>query len=109
MCHDLALVRSVSHDMMIMYCGNIVEYLSSEKLNTNACHPYTRALLNCVFSINGNEQIISVDTGIVDNIDNTKCCPFSTKCEFCKDMCRLCYPQYSEIEKNHKVCCHIYN
>lgn len=50
-CHDLALVQSFSHKVAVMYLGNIVEILDGEKVKTGATHPYTKKLLNSVFSI----------------------------------------------------------
>ena len=43
--HDLALVRSVTQKIAIMYLGRVVEYLNSETLEEDCAHPYTKALL----------------------------------------------------------------
>ena len=49
--HDLALVRQVSHRIIIMYRGEIVEILRSRTLTGEAAHPYTKVLLEAVFEI----------------------------------------------------------
>ena len=46
--HDLAVVRSISHRVLVMYLGRLVELADSESLFTCARHPYTRALLKAV-------------------------------------------------------------
>ena len=49
--HDLALVRSVTQRIAVMYLGRIVELLDSENLEQKCCHPYTKALLNSIFDV----------------------------------------------------------
>src|SRR5699024_1365838 len=49
-CHDVALVQSLAHQVAVMYLGNVVEILPGKDVRTNARHPYTRALLGAIFS-----------------------------------------------------------
>ena len=49
-CHDLALVSLISHRVMVMQQGSIVEELPGDKL-AEAKHPYTKKLLASVFSV----------------------------------------------------------
>jgi ABC-type oligopeptide transport system ATPase subunit len=49
--HNLAVVRHLSHRIMVMYSGSIVEVASSEALFAAPVHPYTRALLAAVPSL----------------------------------------------------------
>ena len=49
-CHDLALVSLISHRVMVMQQGSIVEELPGNKL-AEAKHPYTKKLLASVFSV----------------------------------------------------------
>jgi len=46
--HDLAVVRSVSHRVLVMYMGALVELGDNEAVFASAQHPYTRALLEAV-------------------------------------------------------------
>ncbi|MBB6485541.1 ABC transporter ATP-binding protein [Rhizobium lusitanum] len=45
--HDLRLVSSFCDRVLVMYAGKVVEELKASEL-TNAQHPYTRGLLNCM-------------------------------------------------------------
>jgi oligopeptide transport system ATP-binding protein len=49
--HNLAVVRQVSHRILVMHEGRIVESGSREQIFAAPAHPYTRALLAAVPSI----------------------------------------------------------
>jgi len=43
--HDLAVVREISHRILVLYLGRVMETASREQLYGSPTHPYTRALL----------------------------------------------------------------
>jgi oligopeptide/dipeptide ABC transporter ATP-binding protein len=43
--HDLAVVREISHNVLVLYLGRAVEYGPAETILTDPRHPYTQALL----------------------------------------------------------------
>lgn len=44
--HDLAVVREVSHRIMVMYLGRVVETADRDTIYADARHPYTKALIS---------------------------------------------------------------
>jgi peptide/nickel transport system ATP-binding protein len=46
--HDLAVVRSISHRVLVMYMGRLVEAADNERLFARPAHPYTQALIKSV-------------------------------------------------------------
>ena len=107
-CHDLALVSLFSHRIAVMYLGNIVEKIDGDKL-IEAKHPYTKALLKAVFSLD-NEQNKNIETlsgDIPSPLDLPKGCPFQNRCKYCKDICTQEKPVLKELSANHYVACHL--
>ena len=107
-CHDLALVSLFAHKIAVMYLGNIVEKLDADKLE-KAKHPYTRALLKAVFSLDEekNKSVETLTGEIPSSLDLPAGCPFQNRCRYCRDICREVKPQLEEVEENHFVACHL--
>ncbi|WHH58675.1 ATP-binding cassette domain-containing protein [Petroclostridium sp. X23] len=60
--HDLALAESICDRIYVMYLGEIVEVIESQNIIKDAKHPYTKMLLNSVFSVKEfNKKIEAVD------------------------------------------------
>ncbi len=106
-CHDLALVSLFSHEVAVMYLGNLMEKLKGDRLE-EARHPYTRALLRAVFSTEPEKnQYISILPGDIPSpLDMPSGCPFQNRCEYCQDICREQKPELREIAPDHFIACH---
>ena len=109
-CHDIALVQQVAHQIAVMYLGNLVETLPGSELSSKAMHPYTKALMGAVFDIHMDfsKPIESIESEAPSPLDLPKGCPFQGRCEQCMDICKREKPQMTEVEPGHQVACHLY-
>ena len=99
-CHDIALVQLVAHQVAVMYLGNLVEVLPGKDLDMKAMHPYTRALMGAVFDINMDfsKPIESIESEAPSPLDLPQGCPFQGRCEHCMDICKKENPHLVEVE-----------
>lgn len=109
-CHDLALVQSFSHQVAVMYLGNIVEVLPGEKVAKEARHPYTQALIGSIFDLemDFSRPIESIDSEAPSPLDVPAGCPFQNRCGHCMEICKKERPLLVEVEPEHMVACHLF-
>ena len=110
-CHDLALVQSLSHRMIVMYLGTVVESLPSAHLAADALHPYTRALLEAVFSLHTppDKAVAPLSGEVPSPIHRPRGCPFHTRCPHCMEHCAQEEPPTISVAPGHTVACHLYS
>ncbi|MCR5009969.1 MAG: ABC transporter ATP-binding protein [Clostridia bacterium] len=105
--HDLALVRSVTQRIAIMYLGRIVELINSEDLEKECAHPYTQALLGSVFDVYcDRSRPIALLTGEPPSpLELHEGCPFAVRCGNCTERCTREVPALEETAPGHSVAC----
>lgn len=107
--HDLAVTRSVSTRVAVMYAGNIVELAPRKSLYETPLHPYTRALLAAVPRPDPSAPRREVISGEVPSLlDPPPGCIFAARCPLAMDICRSVVPVPREPEPGHQVACHVY-
>ena len=106
-CHDLALVSLFAHRIAVMYLGNVMEILDGKDME-NAKHPYTKALLVSVFSIDKgkNKEVTVLEGDIPSPLNVPQGCPFQNRCKYKKEICAKDKPKLKEVANNHFAACH---
>lgn len=106
--HDLSVVRHISDRIVVMYLGKIVEIAPSEELFENPIHPYTKALIESIPSVEKrNNPVKKVLQGEIPSPTNPPSgCVFRTRCPFATEKCALVAPELTEISQNRYVACH---
>ncbi|BAT59157.1 oligopeptide transport ATP-binding protein OppF [Variibacter gotjawalensis] len=110
--HDLNVVRFISDRIMVMYLGEVVESGPAETLFKDARHPYTRALLAAMPSLDpANRTKEAPITGDPPNpIDPPSGCRFHTRCPFAEAVCSSTKPPLAETgNEMHFTACHMVN
>lgn len=109
-CHDLAMISSIAHQIAVMYMGNIVEILPGEAV-AQAKHPYTKALLQSVFDLHMDfeKPIEALEGEASGATGDLRGCPFQNRCSYCIKKCQEEKPVLKTIGEDHEVACHLIN
>ncbi len=109
-CHDLAQAKSISHDILVIYLGNVVEIIPSSKLELQSMHPYTKTLLQSIFWIgmDKDQQITPLYGDISSSINIPFGCAFHKRCPNRMEICSKIAPDLKYIDEKHQVACHLY-
>ena len=107
--HDLSVVKHISNKIAVMYLGNLVECSETEELFANPAHPYTRALLASVPTIDLEkaQEIQTIAGEITSPINPKPGCRFAARCPHAMEACFARQPEMHEVSANHFVACHL--
>ena len=108
--HDMSVVRHISDDICVMYLGQVVEKCPSRELFKNPLHPYTKALLSAIPSVDihhpNKREILKGE--ITSPIDPKPGCRFAARCPFATEACHQPQKQ-EEVSTGHFVrCCRVH-
>ena len=105
--HDLCVVKHISDEIMVMYMGQVVEHAKTAELFANPVHPYTKALLHAVPTIdlsrrNRERQVLRGE--VSSPINPAPGCRFAPRCPYATEKCRenICL---KEVSPEHFVAC----
>jgi oligopeptide/dipeptide ABC transporter ATP-binding protein len=105
--HDLKVVEHISHRIVVMYLGRVMELFPAESLAA-ARHPYTQALISAVPipdpALKGDRMVLAGD--VPSQIKPPEGCPFHPRCPYAKDRCRQEEPEFREYQAGMNSACH---
>ncbi|MBF0199782.1 MAG: ATP-binding cassette domain-containing protein [Desulfamplus sp.] len=103
--HDLSVVRHISHEIAVMYLGDIVEIFPTQKLKSGTKHPYTRALISsvpAVFPGQKRKEII-LEGEIPSPMDAPPGCKFQTRCPYRTKPCESIRPMLKPVPDRDEI------
>ena len=107
--HDLAVVEHLSHRVMVMYLGRVMELADATTLIREPRHPYTRALISAVPVMDpaSKRQRIILAGDVPSPLDPPSGCPFHPRCPVAEERCRSEVPVLREVAPGHYAACHL--
>ena len=108
--HDLAIVRSVSDRVAVMYLGKIIEQAPTRALFEATLHPYTRALLTATPIPNPRaaraRKRLLLEGEVPSCVNLPSGCRFHPRCPWVNEVCKKEEPSLKECRPSHFVACH---
>jgi len=108
--HDLSVVRHICERVAVMYLGQIVELATTGELFNNPVHPYTRALLESIPTLepgrrpNRHAQAAESPPEALPAF-----CAFEPRCRLAQPACGKMPAELQEISPGHWVKCLAYS
>ena len=106
--HDLAVVKTISTRVMVMYLGKVCEIATPDELYNNTKHHYTRALVDSVPIPDPTRKPTgaNIQGEPPSPMNPPSGCRFRTRCMQASEKCAAEEPQLREIAPGHFVACH---
>ena len=107
--HDLSVVEHISTNISVMYLGQLVETCYTKELFDNQLHPYSKALLSAIPSIDIHNPVkrIPIKGEIVSPIDPKPGCRFVSRCPFAIERCEQPQELLLVAEEHYVSCCRV--
>jgi oligopeptide/dipeptide ABC transporter ATP-binding protein len=102
--HDLSLVKVISDRIYVMYLGRIVETARSEEIFSSPRHPYTRALLDAIPTLDKRKRPKLLGGEIPSPVNLPIGCAFQGRCSRVQERCRKESPELTPSGKSSAAC-----
>ena len=107
--HDLGVINEMADDVVVMYCGQVVEKTSAKVIFTDCptSHPYTEGLMHSIPRIDNITNKLEPIPGVVPHpLALPKGCKFAPRCKYATQKCLDLEPALVEVAPGQMVRCH---
>ena len=106
--HDLGVINEMADDVVVMYCGQVVEQSSARVIFTDCAmsHPYTEGLMSSIPRIDNITHKLEPIPGVVPHpLALPKGCKFAPRCKYATRKCLEEEPPLVEVVPGQKIRC----
>jgi oligopeptide/dipeptide ABC transporter ATP-binding protein len=107
--HDISTMRYACSRIAVMYLGRIIEIGPTEDILKSPRHPFTKALIAAVPSMNGQGRVRGVLDGASTSARPLRGCAFQPRCPAALPKCAEQVPALREISGGCGIACHLIN
>ena len=106
--HDLSLVFENAESLFVMYGGKIMEKGKVEEIFSTPAHPYTKALLAAIPSMEmeKGERLKPIEGNPPSLFEKPMRCPFFERCKERLSICEVELPKEQSLSMTHSFACH---
>ncbi|WP_196259669.1 ABC transporter ATP-binding protein [Pelagibacterium limicola] len=107
--HDLATVRFMADDVIVMYLGRVIEKGTAQAICSTPAHPYTKALLAAALPPDPDapRPELPPQGEIPSPLDPPSGCPYHTRCPLKFDRCETVRPPMFAAPHGGAAACHL--
>src|SRR5829696_6791955 len=109
--HDLGVIAEMADDVVVMYLGRVVEEGPVDDIFYAPKHPYTRALLRSIPSVDSppRRKLPTISGSIPHPYNRPSGCPFHTRCpDFMPGLCNVVEPVLAAVGAGQMAACFLY-
>jgi oligopeptide/dipeptide ABC transporter ATP-binding protein len=104
--HNMGVVAETADRVLVMYAGRVVEEAPVATLFDRPLHPYTRGLLECVPSLDQEqERLVAISGTLPDPSRRPAGCWFSPRCRYARPACIAALPPLAKFDPGHTAAC----
>ena len=107
--HDLGVINQMADDVVVMYCGEVVERVTAKALFSKTVkysHPYTEGLLGSVPRLDTTSERLDAIPGAVPHpLNLPKGCKFAPRCKYCTQRCIDETPELVKVAEDQEIRC----
>lgn len=108
--HDLGVISEMADDVVVMYCGQVVEKAPVRTLfgkDTLYSHPYTEGLMSSIPRLDTpvGVRLEPIPGSVPHPLHLPEGCKFAPRCKYATDKCHAQEPELVEVSPGHQIRC----
>ncbi|MEZ5833612.1 MAG: ATP-binding cassette domain-containing protein [Dongiaceae bacterium] len=108
--HNLSVVRHISHRVMVLYLGKIMEIADRDAFYAHPMHPYSKALISAIPlpdpKAERAREHVMLQGDLPSPLNPPTGCRFCTRCPMATDLCHASEPPLASRTDGRLVACH---
>jgi oligopeptide/dipeptide ABC transporter ATP-binding protein len=108
--HDLGIVADMALKVLVMYCGQVMEYGTVRDIFRNPLHPYTRGLMDSIPSMDADpsKPLYAIPGTVPDLSKLPEGCVFAPRCDRRMGQCAQARPEIKTLKNGRQIRCLLY-